>query len=64
MQMIDVLTQSPFLLEFFFTKVATIEDLWLAMPGQTRGAVIPDATSLTNELLGGGRDSRLGPTQS
>ena len=58
MEMMDVLTQSPFLLEFFVTKVTTVEEPCLVMPGKAWGPLKPDATSLANVLYAGGRERR------
>ena len=65
MQMIDVFTQSPFLLELFLTKVTTIEEPCLVLlTGKAWGPMISEPTSLANVLRAGGKGRRDGLTQS
>ena len=64
MQMIDVLTQSPFLLELFLTKVTKIEERCLvSVAGKAWGLYIPDPTPLANVLYAGGKGRRQSLTQ-
>ena len=65
MQMIDVFTQSPFLLELFLTKVTTIECGLVHVAGKAWGPMISEPTPLANVLRAGGkRRRRHGLTQS
>ena len=53
--MIDVLTQTPFLVECFVTKLTTVEEAFLVLPGMVWGLINPDAAPLADVLQAGGR---------